>query len=368
MLLQGIKELEADAGVGKVDNKDYAHLRQTAENRALEIIHQLKESDEQWMRQAEAFVGQRLGVDTTNTEAAASDGEPGYQSQSLAERQGRTAFPGLFDHRPVVMNGQGPELICQACQTPNEQDANFCIGCGRPRAHPAEAPISGVQGGRPMSLFLLLTVLAQPASQPASQPKTLAPGGKAEDLVGNVTWIYQVDEQVFRVQETWNLTNTSGKMVKKEELVFAMPDRTRRVNIDEDVKGFKAKEDGSAVFAVQNIGSGASEFATAHMIDFDGDHAVIRRPLPVQTVGARLIIEAIDGLEVTSNQQHTTRLRDLNGLHFNILEFAPMPAGTPTGGELFRSTLPGPLAAAGGGGGLPRASGVVGDGACWVVR
>src|SRR5690242_4804791 len=45
LLLQGIKELEADAAIGKVDAEDYAHLRRKAEARALAIIRALKESD-----------------------------------------------------------------------------------------------------------------------------------------------------------------------------------------------------------------------------------------------------------------------------------------------------------------------------------
>ncbi|MEL7369904.1 MAG: hypothetical protein AAFN74_13380, partial [Myxococcota bacterium] len=60
LLLQGIKELEADYAVGKVDARDYQALRNTAEAKAVDIIAELKDDDAHWKKAAEALVEKRL--------------------------------------------------------------------------------------------------------------------------------------------------------------------------------------------------------------------------------------------------------------------------------------------------------------------
>src|SRR5262245_28540833 len=74
LLLQGIKELEADLGIGKVDPRDYQHRRRTAENRALTIIQKLKDQDARWMERAEQLVSERLG--RTAAASATRSGAP----------------------------------------------------------------------------------------------------------------------------------------------------------------------------------------------------------------------------------------------------------------------------------------------------
>lgn len=169
---------------------------------------------------------------------------------------------------------------------------------------------------------LLLMLMAQ-ASQPASQP-SLSPGGTAADLSGSVTWIYQVDEQVLRVQESWSINNQSGKLVGKDEVVFRMPPNTRRLNVDEDAQGFAGNEESTLISATEAIGSGTKQFGDAHMIDFDGSTTTVRRHIPIKTIGARLIIENISGLEVTANVEFNERISELNGLEFKVVEFAPI--------------------------------------------
>lgn len=139
LLLQGIKELEADAAVGKVDAEDYQHLRETAERRALQIIHELNQSDQRWLEEAETYVARRLGRPVAAAKDAGGEPRPAedseaYKQQSLDERKRRKAFSGLFDDRPVEMTEKSADRIqCGACETENELDARFCIGCGRPR-------------------------------------------------------------------------------------------------------------------------------------------------------------------------------------------------------------------------------------------
>jgi hypothetical protein len=180
---------------------------------------------------------------------------------------------------------------------------------------------------------LLLLLLAQdphtqPASQPASRPAQLMPGGTGADVTGNLTWIFEVDEKVLHVQESWTLSNESGKLVEKDHLRFPLPEGTRRVNLDEDVRGFKAAENSSEIFATEALGSGTKMITGAHMIDFSGDSVVVRRKIPVRLTGARLIVENIDGLEVRSNVEFDKRVRDLNGLTFQVVNFAPIQAGS----------------------------------------
>jgi len=173
---------------------------------------------------------------------------------------------------------------------------------------------------------LALLLLAQPASQPASQPN-LPGGGRAADVTGTVTVILEVDEHRLKTQESWSLSNASGKSVAPSELVFELPDGSRRLALDEDVPGFVAAEDGSRFFADRPLGAGVTTVAGAYMWDFDGDTAVASRRVPVNVNGMRLIIEDIDGLNLTSNLEFQRRVRELNGLNFAIFDFSPLKAG-----------------------------------------
>lgn len=131
LLLQGIKELEADAAIGKVDKEDYEHLRAKSEADALRIIRALKDEDERWLTKAQDLVRSKLGaaaMGAPRTEARAS--APAVDAASRAATpEGPAAFEGLFDERPVRFE----DGRCSACGTDNPEDAHFCVGCGRPR-------------------------------------------------------------------------------------------------------------------------------------------------------------------------------------------------------------------------------------------
>jgi hypothetical protein len=151
LLLQGIKELEADAAVGKVDAADYQHLRETAERRAIQIIHQLKESDQRWRSEAERYVATKLGrpvgpaADGASAPVVTVEETDRYRTETAAERKARRAYSKLFDDRPVEMRAGNTagRIACSGCDTENEEDARYCIGCGRPkRDGRAEAALS----------------------------------------------------------------------------------------------------------------------------------------------------------------------------------------------------------------------------------
>jgi hypothetical protein len=150
LLLQGIKELEADAAVGKVDAEDYRHLRETAETRALQIIHKLKESDQYWRAEAERYVhkklGRTVGPAAVATEVAIETTDQ-YLTETAAERSARRAYSDMFDDHPVEMHAASPgRIACGSCSTENEEDARYCIGCGRPRRAEASSAVAQAEG------------------------------------------------------------------------------------------------------------------------------------------------------------------------------------------------------------------------------
>ncbi len=143
IILQGIKELEADAAVGKVDPEDYRHLRAKSEADALRIIQALKAQDDRWMAEARRLVTKRLGADAAGPEPVtaptAGVGAAPASTRPRIEPKGPVALPEVFDERPVALNKQDDVLVCEACDTKSPADAYFCVGCGRPRQEQAAA-------------------------------------------------------------------------------------------------------------------------------------------------------------------------------------------------------------------------------------
>lgn len=136
LLLQGIKELEADMAVGKVDAEDYQHLRSTAEYKALQIITKLKETDAHWMKEAERLVAARLGaaaLEAANPTAAVAGAKAtGWATEDKAARQARSAFAGLFDNRPVILTLKDAQTCCSGCGAAAQAEDRYCSACGRP--------------------------------------------------------------------------------------------------------------------------------------------------------------------------------------------------------------------------------------------
>ena len=135
LILQGIKELETDLATGKTDRADYAQLRRTAEARAIEIIQALRMSDERWRGRAERLVADRLGAEVLQ---GRSPGGPEIgPTENATTRAQRPALPALFDLTPTAFHEREGRLICAHCNTDNDVDGRFCVGCGRPRREAA---------------------------------------------------------------------------------------------------------------------------------------------------------------------------------------------------------------------------------------
>ena len=149
LLLQGIKELEVDYGVGKVDERDYANLRKTAEDRALNIISRLRQDDAHWQRRAEQLVSKRVPGLIEPADSAAELAKAGEASANTDGPKKRAQIDtptgsaadaptgALFDDRPAVWKAQGDRFVCTACNATNDPDGRYCQACGRPRAKEA---------------------------------------------------------------------------------------------------------------------------------------------------------------------------------------------------------------------------------------
>lgn len=119
ILLQGIKEFEADAAQGKVDAADYESLRKTAEARAVEILRTLQSTDAHYLEQAERLVAERTGGSKRRAPAPA----PAASAPAEATSDAKAV-------RFVETDGR---LTCSSCGAENEDDGRFCVGCGKPR-------------------------------------------------------------------------------------------------------------------------------------------------------------------------------------------------------------------------------------------
>lgn len=124
ILLQGIKEFEADAAQGKVDTEDYESLRRTAEARAVEILRTLQDSDAQYMQRAEELIRKRTGGKKVSTVAPPKDAPAAPPPAASADSGSKTI-------RFIESNDR---LVCSQCGGENEADGRFCVGCGKLRA------------------------------------------------------------------------------------------------------------------------------------------------------------------------------------------------------------------------------------------
>lgn len=125
LALAALKELEADAAMGKVDARDLPTLKATAEARALALIKQIRDEDALWRRRAEAAVGgtpAASGAVSTAARASRSSPEPAPAAASKPASAGPT---------PEAAAG----VACGSCGFDgNPAKARFCIQCGHPRS------------------------------------------------------------------------------------------------------------------------------------------------------------------------------------------------------------------------------------------
>ena len=126
LLTEGLKELEADYAAGKVDEADYAILRGSAENRAIEVIKRSKDEDAKWLEAAK----QAAGVEHKENDKplvakpnpVVTKDKPTFNAKKLTP-----AHSSIFP----VESTQLKDGSCTSCNTINPLDARFCVGCGR---------------------------------------------------------------------------------------------------------------------------------------------------------------------------------------------------------------------------------------------
>lgn len=138
LLLQGIKDLEIDYAVGKMEEAEYQNLLSSARSRAVEIIGRLQADDERWRAEAEKLLTGTAPASGGPAPSAASS-EPARPAPAPAAPQPRPpsveadvrVFPReVAAFIPVA----GENLVtCEACGFENDADAHFCSGCGRAR-------------------------------------------------------------------------------------------------------------------------------------------------------------------------------------------------------------------------------------------
>jgi hypothetical protein len=127
LALAALKELDADAAMGKVDKRDLPTLKATAEARALALIKQIRDEDALWRRRAEQAVGIRP---RERSAAPAPKRAPVPAAVAAGGAAAPPTAPELFDERPVEWEG----TRCTGCGFENNPaDARFCVQCGRPR-------------------------------------------------------------------------------------------------------------------------------------------------------------------------------------------------------------------------------------------
>jgi len=101
LALAALKEIDADASMGKIDARDLPTLKASAEARALALIKQLRDEDAKWRKKAETAAG-------LSTPAPAAKPAPA----------------------PATTGA-----VCTSCGFDgNPAQARFCIRCGHPRS------------------------------------------------------------------------------------------------------------------------------------------------------------------------------------------------------------------------------------------
>ena len=190
----------------------------------------------------------------------------------------------------------------------------------------------------------LLVALAVPAqaSRPASQPSPT--GGKASEIYGEFTVIFELGDGSMNTQESWRLRNDSARTVAPSETRVPVPAGARKLHADEEGGPFVAEPDSSAFKAKRALGPGEHSVSGAYVLPVDGGTVRFSRRVPFNMGGARLILEESSGLALSSNVKATKRSRDLNGVKFAIWDLEAFAPGTQLDIEISglpsRSTLP----------------------------
>lgn len=95
-ILQALKDLEYERSVGKIDEADYQELSQRYRAEAKRLLRALDDDLGPMRARAEAYAAERLGT----------------------------------AKRPAAAAKERARRACEACATPNDDDARFCKRCG----------------------------------------------------------------------------------------------------------------------------------------------------------------------------------------------------------------------------------------------
>jgi ribosomal protein L40E len=122
LLTEGLKELQSDYAAGKVDELDYQALRDSAEDRALEVIKHLKNQDAHWL----AVARRTAGLSDKAKAAMIAKSKPENNRSTSRHTKVPPADARVFHSQPVEFIDQK----CDHCGALNPVDAKFCISCG----------------------------------------------------------------------------------------------------------------------------------------------------------------------------------------------------------------------------------------------
>ncbi len=125
LALQGLRELEFDHEMGKLDEADYAALKGTLENRALAAMAALD----------------RLSAPPSANRATPVMPGPdrGAQLAPSAEQDATPVMPGLDPGISRAPGARTRASCCPRCGGALESQGNFCPACGAPLDAPAAA-------------------------------------------------------------------------------------------------------------------------------------------------------------------------------------------------------------------------------------
>jgi hypothetical protein len=138
--LRGLKDLELEHALGKIDDADYAELSARYREQAKAILRELdldvsprRERAEEIVKNYLAKRGVRSKAEDAPAPAKEKDGSPVSAPRSHTRIACRAC--GVTNERDAAFcKGCGARLRsfeCAACSTVNEPDAAFCKKCGK---------------------------------------------------------------------------------------------------------------------------------------------------------------------------------------------------------------------------------------------
>jgi hypothetical protein len=169
-----------------------------------------------------------------------------------------------------------------------------------------------------------------PQSPPAGAPPRAAvpnPPGTAQDVGADFTVVVELGERQLNVQESWTLQAPSDKTVPASQIHIPMPKGAKGLRLDERSQGFHAEETSAAIDATEPL-TASRALTGGFLYDFSGNSASISFPIPFAVHQARIVVQDIPGLEISTNVETQRRKHDdVNGRSYLIYDTPAMPRG-----------------------------------------